>query len=1351
MPEKTLPEKALPVETAPVQAAHGFNWKPIGGWDSTHTHVSSNKLVENYIIDKFYSDWYYNTVLVVGTCFFSWLVARWNMGFVALVLVLLCASSVYRAEFRRFNRNIRDDMTRVVASERLETQAETMDWMNSFLAKFWVIYMPALSEMVLTQAKAILEDAAPGFGIDALTLDEFTLGSKAPTVDSIKSYTKKGPDHVEMDWAFSFRPMDTDNMTKNEIKTKVNPKVALGVRIGKGFVSKSLPILVENMEFVGRMNVKLKLSNNFPHIKMVSVSFLEPPLIDYALKPVGGDTFGLDIMSLIPGLSTFVNTLIHGTLRPMVYAPNSFDVNVEELMAAQAKDAIGCLAITIESATGLQCSDSVGSLDPYFNLYTEKNAAEIVVTDVKADTSSPKWNETKYLLVNSLEQQLCLDCLDSNGVRADKPVGSATFDLRELLQEDVFTGLSARIMDGDKLHGTLSYSLRWYPVQAPEVLEDGTKELPMDSEVGILKLTLHEAAKLDTSVSMVGVLNPYAEIRINSEKVRDCRALKRTNEPSWEESVETLVTSKSGASVTVTVKDNQGKKDRNPVIAEYSGPLDDVLFNLSRGEDWFKCHSSGQIRLSALWKPLAMTGVESATGHLPAVGALRLNIRHAKDMLNLEVVGKVDPYVKVSINGRLLSRTVTIDDCLDPVWNEVLYLPIQTEHQHIALDTFDYQNMTKDRPLGSTAISVGDFMKRGPDGNWLAYEGNEKVITAPLALKNKNKGTIFYSVSFIPTMPVYTRDELTALERAAVKQAEQDEKDAEEQARMEKLYKENPKDYEWYEHVQEDEMIGPKKQSMTFDEVTSFQSGVLSFDITGALLTRLGLFVHFILDDFAFPAYVSARAEGKTLGADSGEAFIRDLQNSKFILRIAKKAEVTSSDDVVCETSFHTLDLLTKGYSKPVDVASNGNSVQVQFELIPSSVVLPASEMAADVGKLQLEVLGAEGLMAADRNGKSDPYVKLFLNNCEVFKSEKVKKTLDPTWNELVTLPIPSRSRSRLLLQVYDWDAMSDDDLLGSAMVDLTQLEALKHVSFSTKLDTQGLVRFKALFAPEYIRPVVGKVSGVGIDLNDVTGAPLKVVSGVADITGGAVGGAAGLVGGAGQKGTSFLKSTFLLKKKDKSVPGSNVSDDSNVSPAVLEANAAMGDPDSELALESDTLKPPAPLNSAVNPRTNYANEVQAARGNSVPPSPHAPTPRSSFNVHRRNVSTTSGASSFAESGVDANGAMPGRVTIVSAQGNFDAGALVVKVSLLSSTKSKDLYKTRAVKAVGGVWKWHESSPFKASVDTTMLITVKENHKFGKNVEVGTASVDLSSVVGRTEDFTVNIGTGSITLNFHYN
>lgn len=52
------------------------------------------------------------------------------------------------------------------------------------------------------------------------------------------------------------------------------------------------------------------------------------------------------------------------------------------------------------------------------------------------------------------------------------------------------------------------------------------------------------------------------------------------------------------------------------------------------------------------------------------------------------------------------------------------------------------------------------------------------------------------------------------------------------------------------------------------------------------------------------------------------------------------------------------------------------------------------------MGMLSVTLENAKDLMAADRNGYSDPYVQFVLNGTKVFKSNVQKKTLNPKWQE---------------------------------------------------------------------------------------------------------------------------------------------------------------------------------------------------------------------------------------------------------------------------------------------------------------------------------------------------------------
>ena len=60
-----------------------------------------------------------------------------------------------------------------------------------------------------------------------------------------------------------------------------------------------------------------------------------------------------------------------------------------------------------------------------------------------------------------------------------------------------------------------------------------------------------------------------------------------------------------------------------------------------------------------------------------------------------------------------------------------------------------------------------------------------------------------------------------------------------------------------------------------------------------------------------------------------------------------------------------------------------------------------------------MRVVAAEGLVAADRGGTSDPFVALsFQDGAPLKKTAVVRKTLDPTWNEVGLTRARARARA---------------------------------------------------------------------------------------------------------------------------------------------------------------------------------------------------------------------------------------------------------------------------------------------------------------------------------------------------
>jgi Ca2+-dependent lipid-binding protein len=176
--------------------------------------------------------------------------------------------------------------------------------MNNFMDRFWLIYEPVLSGSIVATVDQILSASTPAF-LDSIRLQDFTLGTKAPRIDRVHTSPRTENDIVEMVWGFSFTPNDISDMTQREAQRKVNPRIVLAVRVGKGLATAAMPILLEDMSFSGSMRVKLKLMANFPHVQTVEISFINPPEFGYVLKPVGGDTFGFDIGNVSFKLSYF--------------------------------------------------------------------------------------------------------------------------------------------------------------------------------------------------------------------------------------------------------------------------------------------------------------------------------------------------------------------------------------------------------------------------------------------------------------------------------------------------------------------------------------------------------------------------------------------------------------------------------------------------------------------------------------------------------------------------------------------------------------------------------------------------------------------------------------------------------------------------------------------------------------------------------------------------------------------------------------------------------------------------------------------------------------------------------------
>ena len=132
--------------------------------------------------------------------------------------------------------------------------------------------------------------------------------------------------------------------------------------------------------------------------------------------------------------------------------------------------------------------------------------------------------------------------------------------------------------------------------------------------------------------------------------------------------------------------------------------------------------------------------------------------------------------------------------------------------------------------------------------------------------------------------------------------------------------------------------------------------------------------------------------------------------------------------------------------------------------------------------EVQVIVHEAKKLIAADRGGTSDPYCQVKVEK-QLFKTEIVKKSLNPVWNE--TFDFSARVTTKVLVfEVYDYDMIGGHDFLGGIELDLPALEFDAGAHKPTWYDLTSLNRSETVAGS--LRVSIN-VKRVAVEFEDIT------------------------------------------------------------------------------------------------------------------------------------------------------------------------------------------------------------------------------------------------------------------------
>uniref|UniRef100_A0AAR2JM28 Multiple C2 and transmembrane domain-containing protein 1 n=1 Tax=Pygocentrus nattereri TaxID=42514 RepID=A0AAR2JM28_PYGNA len=403
---------------------------------------------------------------------------------------------------------------------------------------------------------------------------------------------------------------------------------------------------------------------------------------------------------------------------------------------------------------------------------------------------------------------------------------------------------------------------------------------------------------------------------------------------------------------------------------------------------------------------------------LPSPGMYKLDIllKRGHNLAIRDRGGTSDPYVKFKLGKKEVFRSKVIYKNLNPVWDERFCLPIDNLHEPLYIKVFDYDFGCHDDFMGSAYLYLDSLELR----RFLDVRLDLLDSQCPM----QDLGFLELAIMLSPK---------DGWDREVVRQQQQSQ-------RLSEVHK---KSQLWRSMVSisliEGRDLIPMDQNGLSDPYVKFKLGnekykskTMSKTLNPQWREHFDLHV-FDEDGGVLEISVWDKDTGRrddfmgrcaldlsALSREQTHKLELDLEDGQgqlmLLVTLTASAAVSISD-----LSIHLLD-------DPHECQQILN----KYSLLRSFCNL------SDIGIVQVKILRAEGLMAADVTGKSDPFCVIELCN-DRLQTHTVYKNLNPEWNKVFTLNVKD-IHSVLEVSVYDEDRDKNADFLGKVAIPLLNI-----------------------------------------------------------------------------------------------------------------------------------------------------------------------------------------------------------------------------------------------------------------------------------------------------------------------
>ncbi|XP_053172284.1 multiple C2 and transmembrane domain-containing protein 2 isoform X1 [Scomber japonicus] len=424
------------------------------------------------------------------------------------------------------------------------------------------------------------------------------------------------------------------------------------------------------------------------------------------------------------------------------------------------------------------------------------------------------------------------------------------------------------------------------------------------------------------------------------------------------------------------------------------------------------------------------TSVSESVKDPPRSYLLTINLKEGHNLVIRDRCGTSDPYVKFKMDGKTFYKSKVIYKNLNPTWNESFSLPVKDLNQKLFIKVYD-RDLTTDDFMGSASVTLSEL-------------GTDKVNELSLPLDDPN--------SLEDDMGVVLVDMSLSLRDGDSKRS-----NAGGSPQSLRLSQTLRKSQLWTSVV----------------SVTLVEGREVPLDSQGGQL-----FVRFRLGEQRY----KSKNQCKVANPQWRERFtfsqFPDSPNIMEVELFSKEGRRNEDSLGKCEVDLSRIPIskrhlftltLDQGRGRLVFLVTittcSGVSISDLFAApldepqerqnqLDNYSLKKSLKSFHDVGFLQVKVIKATDLLAADLNGKSDPFCVLELGN-DRLQTHTVYKSLNPEWNQVFTLPVKD-IHDVLVVTIFDDDGDKAPDFLGKVAISLLSIRRGQQIVFPLKKEDLG-------------------------------------------------------------------------------------------------------------------------------------------------------------------------------------------------------------------------------------------------------------------------------------------------------